>query len=100
MNRAIVFIVVALASLSTAVTGCDNSPGRPRTGSEAPRPSQVVDFETLYRQNCTGCHGSEGRGGAAIALNSPVYLAIADDAILRRVTAQGVPRTAMPAFAQ
>jgi mono/diheme cytochrome c family protein len=33
-------------------------------------------------------------------LGDPVYLAIADDTTIRRVTAEGVPGTAMPAFAQ
>jgi mono/diheme cytochrome c family protein len=60
----------------------------------------VLTFDTLYRQNCAGCHGAQGKGGAAIALNSSVYLQITEDATIRRVTAQGAPRTAMPAFAQ
>jgi len=63
-------------------------------------PAQVVDFHLLYAQNCAGCHGPDGQGGLAIGLGDPVYLAIADDAIIHRVTAQGVPGTAMPAFAQ
>src|SRR5262249_12513135 len=45
-------------------------------------------------------HGPEGRGGAAIGLADPVYLAIADDATIRNVVAAGVRGTAMPAFAQ
>ena len=52
------------------------------------------------RENCAGCHGGNGRGGAAIALANPVYLAIADDAAIRKVIANGVPGTAMPAFAE
>ena len=51
-------------------------------------------------QNCAGCHGENGKGGAAIALADPVYLAIADDAVLRRATADGISGTSMPAFAQ
>ena len=35
-----------------------------------------------------------------MAIGSPVYLAIADDSTIRRVAAEGVPGTAMPAFAQ
>jgi mono/diheme cytochrome c family protein len=54
----------------------------------------------LYAENCAGCHGSEGRGGAAIALADPVYLAIADDASILKVVANGVKGTSMPAFAQ
>jgi mono/diheme cytochrome c family protein len=41
----------------------------------------------------------EGRGGAAIALADPVYLAIVDDASMRKAIAQGARGTAMPAFA-
>ena len=46
------------------------------------------------------CHGTEGRGGAAIALADPVYLAIADDTAIRKVIANGVSGTTMPAFAE
>jgi len=63
-------------------------------------PSEVSDFDALYGQNCAGCHGPAGNGGAAIALANPVYLAIADDVILRHAAASGVPGTSMPAFAQ
>jgi cytochrome c oxidase cbb3-type subunit 3 len=98
MRRSI-FVLAALA-LSAVICGCNNAPGRPPADSEPLRPNEVLTFDTLYQQNCAGCHGEQGRGGAAIALNSPVYLEIADDATTRRVTAQGVPGTAMPAFAQ
>jgi mono/diheme cytochrome c family protein len=63
-------------------------------------PSEVSDFGALYQQNCAGCHGAEGKGGAAIALANPVYLAIARETILRRTTTSGIPGTSMPAFAQ
>jgi mono/diheme cytochrome c family protein len=59
-----------------------------------------MDFNFLYATNCAGCHGPDGKGGVAIGLGDPVYLAIADDATMGRVTAEGVPGTAMPAFAQ
>jgi mono/diheme cytochrome c family protein len=59
-----------------------------------------VDFTFLYARNCAGCHGPDGKGGAAIGLADPVYLDIADDSTIRRVTAEGVAGTAMPAFAQ
>jgi len=98
MRRSI-FVFAALV-LSVVICGCNNAPGRPPAGSESLRPNEVLTFDTLYQQNCAGCHGEQGRGGAAIALNSPVYLEIADDAAIRRVTAHGVSGTAMPAFAQ
>jgi cytochrome c oxidase cbb3-type subunit 3 len=54
----------------------------------------------LYGANCAGCHGADGRGGAARGLVDPVFLQIADDATIRQVTANGVSGTAMPAFAK
>jgi cytochrome c oxidase cbb3-type subunit 3 len=56
--------------------------------------------DVLYGANCAGCHGADGRGGAARGLVDPVFLRIADDATIRQVTANGVPGTAMPAFAK
>jgi mono/diheme cytochrome c family protein len=41
-----------------------------------------------------------GQGGAAIALANPVFLAIADDTVIRRIASNGVPGTPMSAFAQ
>jgi len=64
------------------------------------RPDKVTAFALLFAANCAACHGAEGRGGAALALADPVYLAIADDVTIRRVVSEGVPGTAMPAFAQ
>jgi mono/diheme cytochrome c family protein len=82
------------------LSGCGSPHGQPLKGSEALAPNEILDFETLYAENCAGCHGAEGRGGAAIALANPVYLAIADDAAMRKVIANGVRGTAMPAFAE
>jgi mono/diheme cytochrome c family protein len=56
--------------------------------------------DVLYTANCAGCHGADGKGGAARGLLDPVFLDIADEATIRRVTAAGVPGTAMPPFAK
>ncbi len=93
----------ALAALAIAATSCGirgSPPGRPSADSQVTRPDQVTDFALLYSSNCAGCHGSEGKGGAAIGLADPVYLAIADDATIRRVVSDGISGTAMPAFAR
>src|SRR5207244_3619318 len=82
------------------LSGCSSPPGQPRKGSETLSPNEVVEFGTLYSENCAGCHGAEGRGGAAIALADPVYLGLADETAMRKVIANGVRGTAMPAFAQ
>jgi len=73
-------VVVAMLVLLAA---CDRMPGKPRAEDRAVRPSEVMDFATLYGANCAGCHGDDGRPGAALALADPVYLAFADEATLR-----------------
>jgi cytochrome c oxidase cbb3-type subunit 3 len=92
------YVSVALAAI--VLSGCGVPHGQPNKGSEVLAPNEVLDFGTLYAQNCAGCHGTDGHGGAAIALANPVYLAIADDASIRKVVASGVSGTAMPAFAE
>jgi hypothetical protein len=39
-------------------------------------PDQVSDFNALCESNCAGCHGRDGRLGAARPLNEPVFLAV------------------------
>lgn len=91
---------LALALAIAAANGCSLAPGRPAREADVLPPDKNLNFDSLYQQNCAGCHGEGTRGAAAIALDSSVYLAIADDATIRRVTAEGMPGTAMPAFAQ
>ena len=91
------YVLVALAAI--LVSGCGRPHGQPTKDSEVLAPNEVLEFGTLYAENCAGCHGADGRGGAAIALANPVYLAIADDAAIRKVIAKGVRGSAMPAFA-
>jgi len=92
------FIIVTLTA-TLALAGCDGVPGRPRPDARELAPSEVTAFDTLYTRNCAGCHGREGRLGAARALNDPVYLALVPPERVRRVIAVGVPGTAQPAFA-
>jgi mono/diheme cytochrome c family protein len=80
--------------------GCGRLPGKPTPTDIELLPGQVHNFAVLYGQNCAGCHGANGEGNGALALANPVYLAIVSDDTLRRVTAQGVPGTLMPAFAK
>ena len=54
----------------------------------------------LYQHNCAGCHGADGKNGAAMSLGDPVYLAMVDDDTLRTTISKGRPGTAMSAFAQ
>jgi mono/diheme cytochrome c family protein len=93
-------IVVSAGVIVFSLSGCANSPGRPRPDDIQINPADISDFDTLYKQNCAGCHGTDGKGGAAIALADPVYLAIADDAVLQQAATNGISGTAMPAFAE
>src|SRR5262245_38355581 len=93
-------LVAVLAFATTTCSSLKNAPGQPGPNSQVVPPSEIMDFDLLYGRNCSGCHGSDGRGGAAIGLGDPIYLAVADDATIRRVTAEGVAGTAMPAFAE
>lgn len=92
--------LVAVSLLTFATFGCNSAPGRPKAEPEVPRPDQIHDFATLYKENCAACHGENGRQGAAVSLANPEYLALAGEDTLLRITAKGVPGTLMPPFAK
>jgi cytochrome c oxidase cbb3-type subunit 3 len=99
MNCRIIGSTLAMFALALCVA-CGKSSGRPAQDSAVVPPDQIVTFDVLYGQNCAGCHGAEGSGGAAMALANPIFLSVADDAAIRHTAANGVPGTPMPAFAQ
>jgi mono/diheme cytochrome c family protein len=90
--------IMLSALLAASVCGCKAAPGDPPEAVS--NPSQVLDFNTLYSQNCSGCHGQNGQNGPALDLANPEYQALVDDATLRKWIANGMPATEMPAFAQ
>lgn len=95
------YAAVAEVILSIALlTGCDWMPGRPTEADRPVLPSEVKDFAVLYRRNCAGCHGADGRLGAARPLNDPLYLALINEKTLRQIIAQGTQGTPSPAFAE
>ncbi|HTW80659.1 MAG TPA: c-type cytochrome [Terracidiphilus sp.] len=87
-----------LACLAALPAGCGHAPGYPP--SPMARPTQVMDFATLYGENCAACHGASGQNGPAIDLANPEYQALVDDTTLRKWISSGLPGTEMPAFAQ
>ena len=91
--------LATIAFIAIAFGACDSLPGRPKPADLPLRPSAITDFSELYSENCAGCHGADGKFGPSLALNNPIYLAIADDASIRRTVAAGVSGTAMPPFA-
>lgn len=54
--------------------------------------------DQLYGLNCASCHGANGEGVAAPALNSKEFLSSATDQQIHGIIAGGVPGTEMPAW--
>lgn len=92
-------LLVALVILIFAAA-CDRLPGKPTLEERWKAGTEVTDFSQLYALNCAGCHGADGRLGAARPLNDPLYLALVSAAALREAIARGVPGTNAPALAQ
>jgi mono/diheme cytochrome c family protein len=90
--------VAVVMLLALGLFGCDALPGKAKA-REATASADVTSFPVLYRGQCAGCHGADGRLGAARPLNDPVYLALVPAPQLRQVIAEGVPGTMQPAFA-
>jgi cytochrome c oxidase cbb3-type subunit 3 len=99
MKHRPILVTLAIVALFSCAA-CSSSLRIHRADSAIAPASEVVDFNALYGQNCAGCHGVAGKGGAAISLANQVFLAMADDSVIRRIASNGVPGTPMPAFAQ
>jgi mono/diheme cytochrome c family protein len=82
--------------LAVSAAGC----GRPDPADRPVPADQVVEFAALYKLNCAGCHGADGKLGPAPPLNDPLFLTIVPDAVLQQVITGGRPGTPMPAFAR
>lgn len=91
---------LALTLLALLGLACDfdSLPGKPSEAERYRRPTEILDFETLYATNCAGCHGAEGRLGPARPFDDPLYLRLVGRTRVAAVIANGVADTAMPAF--
>jgi len=81
------------------LTGCD-LPGKPDPADRPVRADQVMDFAILYRQNCSGCHGNDGKNGPAPPLNDPLFRSLVPEDELIDIVTNGRKQTLMPAFAK
>ena len=86
-----------LAALSLSLpclllSGCI---GKPKPLSSAD-PQHITEFKPLFNQSCAGCHGLDGKQGAAPRLNDALYLSLADDDTLFGIIQSGRPGTPMP----
>lgn len=94
-------VFAALTFVMLSLAGCNvRLPGQPTEAERWRAPADVSDFNQLYQENCAGCHGADGRRGAARSLNDPLYLSFISDVALQQVVAEGRTRTNMPAFSQ
>jgi len=59
-------------------------------------PAEVEAGGRLYQANCTGCHGPEGDGIAAVNFSKAQFRRAASDDDLVRVIIRGIPGTPMP----
>jgi cytochrome c oxidase cbb3-type subunit III len=97
MNRLSLVGIISLFLLM----GCNaRLPGKPTEADRWRAPADISDFTELYTQNCAGCHGSDGKLGAARSLNDSLYLSFIPDDALKQVISQGRNGTNMPAFSQ
>lgn len=91
------FLIAGISGLCLLTSACD-PPGKPKA-SEAEKPV-ASDFKTIYAQNCTGCHGVDGKNGPGRILNDPLYLAVLPRETLKQILIHGRAGTAMPAWAK
>jgi mono/diheme cytochrome c family protein len=89
----------ALMLLGFTTAGCSRILNGPASAHDVVvRPTEVMDFHALYSENCSACHGAEGKNGPSVALNNPLYLAVVSDDQMRNYTTNGGPGGLMPAF--
>src|SRR5262245_34422382 len=94
-------IALVVALPIALLTGCSAQlPGQPSEAERWRAPAEISDFDQLYTQNCAGCHGVDGRLGAARSLNDPLYLAFVTDDAMHEAISKGRAGTNMPAFSE
>lgn len=88
-----------LSIAAVGLTGCEWMPGRPKLAEKRPEPHHIADFQTLFNQNCRGCHGAGNEISASIRLDDPFYLSFMTKERLHEIITNGVKGGTMPAFA-
>ena len=83
-----------LAFTYILIAGC----GKPSIEDKPIRPSEILDFDSLFASRCAGCHGNDGVGSGSIALHDPALLNILSKETMRDLIIQGREGTLMPSF--
>jgi cytochrome c oxidase cbb3-type subunit 3 len=79
--------------------GCD-FPGKPTPADRPVSPENVLNFTEIYKRNCAGCHGADGKLGPAPPLNDSLFRSLVPETELERVVVSGRQGTPMPAFSR
>ncbi len=85
------------ASLFLLLSSACEPPGKP--GQPEPTAQNIMDFKTLFADNCQACHGADGKNGPGRILNDGLYLSILPRETLKQILIYGRAGTAMPAWA-
>jgi mono/diheme cytochrome c family protein len=75
-------------------------PSRMAAAAERLNAGRVERGQASFRENCVACHGADGEGVSAPALNDKTLLDTVSDELLFSLIRSGVPGTAMPSWGQ
>jgi mono/diheme cytochrome c family protein len=90
----VLMVVLILAFLLALLT----EPGRRDDARQELITGLVAEGRELYLLNCAACHGVEGEGLTASALNSRQFLSAAADEQIRSIVAVGITGSEMVAY--
>jgi cytochrome c oxidase cbb3-type subunit III len=63
------------------------------------KPERANEGRKVFQRACASCHGQDGEGSMAGAINDPDFLALLSNQVLRRLIITGRPELGMPNFA-
>ena len=66
----------------------------------APQQGNAAAGKRIYAAACSRCHGADGAGATAGALNTPAFLELVSDQLLRRIMITGRPDLGCPDFVE
>ena len=93
-----IVLMVAMVAVFPAYLAIE--PGAREDARAAQLASLEEEGASIWEFNCASCHGDDGEGGTAPALNSAQFLQSANDEQIDLLISVGVPGTAMGAFSQ
>ena len=93
-------LALALLILVAFQLYINREPARIQTVRAADQAAAIAAGQELFEANCASCHGEQGEGVDAPALNNLALLRDTPDETLFDLTVNGVPGTEMPAWGQ